>query len=602
MSLSIMQLFGHPTVQGVLKDAKPGELEKAFGEKARKILDLHLPFGRVEHFITQAEIAAYVLDNMTEEERKKYPLMAIQAKYGLIACAASLKDMVYNAYRDDWGLKATDKDGNMHFIDDEGQPLHGVTDEKKIIDTCMAWYANEKSRNSRFRSELEFNTQRSKGNIVQLDLTDPKAKPSKPGMIGYTDQARNVHVHIDEVRVNFHGPVSIIMAPSEDKRDVERTPSNLIVPPQMLACIKSGKMKDMSSAFLTAEPSVWALTDSDGKKRNVPVNLKELHERITSYMENPKMDTYISPALMQEFEKDDNGHITMRIPVIGDTVLNVEPENFTVLDGEDGIKVAWEAAQLAFNNPSNPASATEVPEVIDVKVEPKIEQPTHGSEDTPPASAGTKLQLPITTAMCKGQKGKYKCLVCGSELKKAKNLMVYTPSKLPEGMPHDTPGLEESQQFAMSVMCGKCRDKLKAQREKTIGAWITANKAKDVVTVKPKVETHAESKADDKKLDELCSKIDAAENQVKAAEGALKAVEAARDAYIANDGAPGFMDKAIEDAKFNLQAAQGNLAQLNAEMDALDSSKAKPLALPPSGKLLGKVPTKGQARIVKKVK
>lgn len=536
--LSVLQYMNHPKVQEALKDTAVSHLELAFANKVFSLLNDNFDSFEVNKILLGGTLGLVLTDNAWA----KNPLMKVQGDLVFKASITKLKQFITEAFNKDWHLRG---------IDDKDGPLYQVTDPDVIVQTTMAWYAGERERKSRFFDDEVFNTQGGASTEYTLDLEAPNN--GQPILL----KANDVAINIDTVRVNMN-----IAAPSELGK-WHGKPSNLFVDSDTLKQMQRGRFVDleMEDILDPTELSVTIPAKDGGKDKTITTSRKQIHEALTK-----ALDGLISPNLMQGMAKVD-GKVQLTVPKFT-SVFDKEPSETVILLG-DQIGEDWSHEIIRFNTQGAAPTEAKLTEPAKAPNEPKP------APAVAPESAARNLQLPITKERCL-HKGNYLCQLCmdGKKLKK-NQLRQYLPTKLPDGMPEDWPGLEDTQQFAMSWMCGTCRDGLVKQREAAVKNWRNSLNQPSAEN-KPKEEKKEEPAKVDKKLtekqEELLKAAIEAEATKEQAEKHLADTQAGVDAFLKatkTAEAPEYLTKAVDDAKYNLQAAVGVLASIEKQLDEL---------------------------------
>jgi DNA-directed RNA polymerase subunit RPC12/RpoP len=154
---------------------------------------------------------------------------------------------------------------------------------------------------------------------------------------------------------------------------------------------------------------------------------------------------------------------------------------------------------------------------------------------------------------------KYKCQRCGKENLLRSQLNCYTPRELPTGMPGNTDGLQDSQLWATSYVCGACRKALKEGREKVCGAWVTAQRNEGKVPA----ELEQEYSNYIKYFENATEMAAAREKDLAEAEKIVKIFEDAGKAVPQK-----FLDE-VESCKYNVQQAHAAMAAMEAKADSI---------------------------------
>lgn len=215
-----------------------------------------------------------------------------------------------------------------------------------------------------------------------------------------------------------------------------------------------------------------------------------------------------------------------------------------------------------YNFQASPASSTEVP-TVPTEAQVKLSK-----------MATTRKSYPVTLSQCKNSKGQYICPVCNTQVLNKSKLNPYTPAALPKDMPSDTEGLHESQQWAMSVMCGACIKRFKEGREKITGAWVVAQRTKENTTA-PVTDTATTDATKDKVLAELQEEhanftqyFEAAVELAARREEELKGAESLSQTFLQiKNEVPARHQEVVATCKYNVQQAHAAMQQMEAKAD-----------------------------------
>ncbi len=596
MLSNVMGFLLHPRVKKELNEALASGMESIFAENAVREINKRIP----KHELEQALIAGTISLAALSEDNP-YELSALRkttATMGLRVAARNVYDLVNRALSQDFGLefKFENKDGE-YFT---------VTDPNIIMQNVVAYHAEQAAKRSRFYDEVHFNEQKGgTGVCVNLDFTNGTVKPME-GMssVNIGNLTINIDITRDKIfteQLAMNGRETDVVNAVGKRIRTSRWPASRygeytsrgkLIPQEVLT--KGEAISE--EAFIEHPIDVAALKECPSQRaigikeyligyygakpgEALTITRKMLHERITEMINNPASNLHISPTLMQHKHEDADGVIRVTLPEFG-SVYDANSSKLRVLEGMDAVKADWEKAIVVFNE----QHAIGVERTIDVDATPPKENPAAAAAVAEAPAESKDLKLPITREMCQ-RGGKYTCGVCQKTGLKKNNLVQFKPTKLPEGMAIDYPGVGDSVMFENSWMCGTCQDGFRKQREAAVKAYNTG-----------KAELAKASAEQDKIIQEGIEAETVLNNAKDQLSEHRLAMEAIKDKGIE---VPTVMTKHEEELVFNVQQAEIKFHSIDARLGgatnkttAISNGTAIPL---PAAK-----PTAGQAVILTK--
>ena len=610
MLSNVMGFLLHPRVKKELNEALASGMESIFAENAVREINKRIP----KHEIEQALIAGTISLAALSEDNP-FELSALRkttATMGLRVAARNVYDLVNRALAQDLDLQ--------YKFEDTGGEYFNITDPNIIMQNVVAYHAEKAAKRSRFFDETDYAYNEQNGGAgvsMEIDFTSGKhrALPGTQPLKVNDSITIRIDVTRDELAVEGvpgmdANEIAIIAndvrnGTSTDVTTVVGKPVRSLRWPASRFGEWSAKGKIFPSESLTKgdilseanmiNPVDLTKLPADSDVRNYAVcyygvdpnalfapNRRMLHERITEMLNNPiNKNTYINPAFMQIMTKGDDGQIRTAMPQIG-SVYGDASEHIKMIIGEAAINALFEADRARFNE----QHAAGVERTIDISAEP----PKELGPAKPDAPATSGEVLPITREMC-GNGNKYSCLVCGKKGLKKNNLAQFKPTKLPEGMPSDFPGVADSVKYENSWMCGTCADSLRKQREAAVKAF-SANKSEIAKAAAEQAALLAEGLK--------------AEAEVTAHKDALEECTIAIE-NLKDKGAPvpSFMLEQKDKLAFNLQEAETKFQTIDTKLlgagvkvDAMKSGAARvaPAATPTQAKVISTPPPSGKNR------
>lgn len=525
-------------------------MEQGFGANMLRILDKRMDRGRMEKnlmYITSG-LTAVGLNNIMPEGSKIGALTDTAAR---IVARMGAKDL-FDTFNDLW-----EKDPEIRKMLKEGGELHGVTDRSIIINTTAAFYAAQMAKNSRFRDVYSFgggctasynddddelyNAPGTTGGATIIDLTDVlKGDAAKKAIKEQSLIQVNKDFVADATRSYFQVNVSgdnctIIMSANDPdslqeakyrhrgKEDWRKMPLDEVWPNTV--CGKCnfpiGAYKDrvteVEPALLRADKTPSLLEAMKTRGYNVE----------TMEVDRSTLNAYLTKLLDASI---DPGRMDSTTYTIKEAILN-PLDNRGVLP----------SIATVYNMPVAGESTG--------GILPSEDAPGTAMQPTPTPIGG--LRFPLTKKDCYIADGNYKCHRCGTEGFRKANVNAYHPEKLPDYVPMDDSGLEDSQQWAESAVCGTCARALKEGREQIIAKYRPSKEAVAITAAEKEVEIMTKAAED-----ALAAAI-TAEEGVKQREIEIKKMQDA------NINVPEVVLKDLEDAKYNLVSAEGAVAQMD---------------------------------------
>lgn len=542
-------------------------MEQAFGSNMLQILDKRMDRARTEKNLLyiSSGLATVGLNNIMPDGSKIGALTDTAAR---LVARMGAKDL-FDTFNELW-----EKDPEIRKMLKEGGELHGVTDRSIIINTTAAFYAAQMAKNSRFRDVYSYspswsysddddecyNAPGTTGNATIIDLTDVlKEDAAKKAIKDNNLITVNKEFVADATRAYFQVNVSgdnctIIMSANDPKAIQEAKyrhrgkeewrkmpidevwPNSVCGPCNYMHAPYEDRVTKADPVPLRVETVTPAL-EKAMKARGYDVDACVINRAGLNAYLTKLLDESITPDMMSS------------------TVYNIEG---------------------AVNNPLDSRGVDpRVVSVYNMPVAGESVGPITPSEDAaPPATMPQPmdgLRFPLTKRDCHITDGNYKCYRCGKTGFSKAKLNIYRPSKLDDFVPADDAGLEDSQQWAESAVCGPCARELKEGREKVVAKYRPSKEDKALMAAEAEVEVMS------KAAEEALAACVAAEEGVKQRESDIAKMKEAGINIL------DVVAKDLEDAKYNLVAAEGAVATMELKVkeatqkvEALKNGSAKP--------------------------
>lgn len=526
-------------------------MEQAFGSNMLQIMNKRLDRSRVEKnllYITSG-LTTVGLNNIMPEGSKVGTLTDTAAR---IIARMGAQDL-FDTFNELW-----EKDPELRKMLKEGGELHGVTDRSIIINTTAAFYAAQMAKNSRFRDVYSYgqgwtsscddddelyNAPGTTGGATIIDLTDIlKGDAAQKAIKDQSLITVNKDFVADATRSYFQVNVSgdgctIIMCANDPE------------------AIQEAKYRHRGRDPWRKLPldEVWPNTVCG--KCNFP--LASYDSRVTGVEPAPLRVDKVTPSLEEAMKKRgydvkakvvDRSHLNTYLTKLLDSAINPKLMDSSV----------YSIAEAILNPLDDRGVLPSVSTVYNMPVAGESVGGVSSPENTPTDVAQTStpapiggLRFPLTKKDCYIADGNYKCHRCGKEGFRKSNVNAYRPDTLPEYVPANDPGLEDSQQWAESAVCGPCARALKEGREQIIAKYRPSKEAVAITAAEKEVEVMTKAAED-----ALAAAI-IAEEGVKQRESDIKKMQAA------NIAVPEVVLKDLEDAKYNLVTAEGAVAQMD---------------------------------------
>ena len=615
MKFDINGLMQNPLVLEALKAAPSSGIESVFAARVTDNVVSALRSGKGRDFESAClALGASVFALSPDNPHPLTALKKVSAEQALKASAFRVYEILQDTFTHDFSVE--------RMFTEEGDrkgSLVGVTDPNLIMQTIVAHYAEQAAKRSpfgyRYSSDDDdddrYNTQDGGSGInVIIDLTNKKVAPVE-GLVQTTVQAGNYDSKGNRSNVEYTINVQALREslaveglPGMDSNEVtiiDNTPVKGSIATVTNAankaslCIRwpnsrfgeintKGKLtpretlrKDdtiREEAFVEGA-NIFSLKEDDPVRvyvetcygytpksnKTFTATRRMLHERITKMINDPDSSQFIAPAFLQNMAyrdvTDEAGNVT-RVPCLAITniksVYDPSSSSMIGLEGQDALDNHWHKVVVEFNEQHGGEG---VQKVLDI---------SSASNTTAEDKA---ITLPATREACQmGSGNRYKCVVCGKEVKK-NGLKQHKPTKLPEGMDANYPGVDNvdgilsSEKYRNSWMCGTCADSLLKQHEAAVKAFRANKQASEAAA------------AEEEKL--LSEGIEAEQQLNAAKELVTKREEEAKKIGEALGNVPEYAAQAVEDAKFNLQQAETRYHSINVKL-AGASNKSKAIA------------------------
>lgn len=550
-------------------------MEQAFGSNMLQILDKRMDRARTEKNLLyiSSGLAAVGLNNIMPDGSKIGALTDTAAR---LVARMGAQDL-FDTFSELW-----EKDPQLRKMLKEGGELHGVSDRNIIINTTAAFYAAQMAKNSRFRDVYSYsplwsssdndddddecyNAPGTVGNATIIDLTDVLKEDAAQKAIKDNNLISvNKEFVADSTRsyfqVNISGDNCTIIMSAND--------------PQ---AIQEAKYRHKGKEEWRKMPIDEVWPNSVCGSCNFPLDKYE--SRVTKAEASPLrhadgsfMESATAPLAeamkargydVKKMEVDRstlNAYLTRLL----DEAINPGLMDSKVYTIEDAIKNPLD------NRGVSPTLST----IYNIPVAGESVGSVTPSEDVAPTTAAQPpmdgLRFPLTKRDCYVADGNYKCHRCGKEGFAKSKINAYKPSTLESFVPADDAGLEDSQQWAESAVCGPCARELKEGRERVIAKYRPSKEDKALMAAEAEVEVMS------KAAEDALAACVAAEEGVKQRESDIAKMKEAGINIL------DVVAKDLEDAKYNLVIAEGAVATMELKVkeatqkvDALKNGTAK---------------------------
>lgn len=561
---------------GEVKDSALSMLEGSIGENIAKQVGKVLDNYGVNKSITLATVGAILVGCSDESNTFDRTIGRILTHTAVSSIVEMVRKSIHSDPKIEKALKA------------EGA-LHGITDPVLLVQQVAAIYATEAAKSSRFHSfcssfddydeddDYRFNAPGASGVAVTLDLANLDKLDDKQVTITISGGDK---YNVDACRAHYVNDLGTLI----------ESPLTPEYKNKLAIGLKKGQFSNvwplnaydehvgMCKEYILDESPILNKAGKD-----MGFTRKSLHEKLTE-----QLDEEISPLLMQSGDK----YNYPQCMILNGQPVFAHPEFYTV-NPNGAIVSVYSAGKLANMPRFNIGTASGIVGSEDMVIETTAtEVKTETKEATPAPAKQPERKFPISKDQCKLADGKWECPRCHSTVKK-NQLNCFSPKSLPEGCLADNEGntdLQESVMWAGSAICGSCADQLKKVREKVSAAWLKDNKG----------------------IVEASKEVEAAEAEWVKADDALKAAEAELskldDAVkTLGDNLPDAFKEAHEKARFNVQSAQGVVANVKVKLEAatnkrnalVNGTAKQAIALPAASTSTTTAATKSKAVVVK---